>query len=181
MKTIPREKSVLTEFGGDDRPELTVELGEKFKIETNDNWWNLLGEPGAKPRPSEPPVAARQVFRANPVGGPVYVNGVEPGDTLVVDIESIDVRDWGWTGTIKGFGQFTGLSDFSDIDEDFSTVIRHVPGKSGTLRDGEAVMNVGREVRWPLAPFLGVIGQRISRSSVATASARPPWPRRSSA
>jgi len=52
---------------------------------------------------------------------------VEPGDTLVVDIERIAVRDWGWTGTFKGYGQLAGLSDFSEIEEDFSTVIRHVP------------------------------------------------------
>ena len=36
-------------------------------------------------------------------------------------------------------------------------MIRHVPDPSGTLRDGEAVMNVGREVRWPLALFIGTI------------------------
>ena len=73
------------------------------------------------------------------------MNGVQPGDTLVVDIERIAVRDWGWTGTIKGFGQLTGLSELGEIDEDFSTVVRHIPGRSGTLDDGQAVMNVGRE------------------------------------
>jgi len=98
MKKISRDKATLTEFGADMKPELVVDLGEKFLMETNDNWWNLLGEEGAKPRPAEPPVAARQVFRANPVAGPVFVNGVEPGDTLVVDLERIAVRDWGWTG-----------------------------------------------------------------------------------
>ena len=43
MKKIPREKSTITEFGAHLKPELVVDLREKFVIETNDNWWNLLG------------------------------------------------------------------------------------------------------------------------------------------
>jgi amidase len=175
MKTIPREKSTITEFGAHLKPELVVDIGEKFVIETNDNWWNLLGEKGAKPRPTEAPIAALQIFRANPVGGPVYVNGVEPGDTLVVGLERIAIRDWGWTGTIKGFGQFTGLSELSEIDEDFSTVIRHVAGRSGTFADGEAVMNVGREVRWPLAPFCGVMVTAPERGAENTVTSQGQW------
>ena len=175
MKKISREKSTVTEFGAHPKPELVVDLGEPFVIETNDNWWNLLGEKNSKPRPKEPPLAALQVFRANPVGGPVYVNGVEPGDTLVVKIERIVVRDWGWTGTIKGFGQLTGLAEFADIDEDFSTVIRHIAGRSGTLDDGEAIMNVGREVRWPLAPFCGVIVTAPERGVENTVTSQGAW------
>jgi acetamidase/formamidase len=57
-----------------------------------------------------PPLAALQIFRANPVGDPVFVNGVQPGDTLVVDIERIDAI---WTQHAKcAFASFTpsGLS-----------------------------------------------------------------------
>lgn len=175
MKKIPREKSTITEFGAHLEPELVVDLDESFVIETNDNWWNLLGEKGSKPQPKEPPLAALQVFRANPVGGPVYVNGVAPGDTLIVDIQRIAVRDWGWTGTIKGFGQLTGLAEIAGIDEDFSTVIRHVAGRSGTLDDGEAIMNVGREVRWPLAPFCGVIVTAPERGIENTVTSQGAW------
>jgi amidase len=175
VKRILRDKSTVTEFGAHLKPELVVDPGEKFTIETNDNWWNLLGERDARPRPTEPPVAALQVFRANPVGGPVYVSGAQPGDTLVVDIERIAVRDWGWTGTIKGFGELTGLAEIQEIDEDFSTVIRHVPGHSGSLDDGEAVMNVGREVRWPLAPFCGVIVTAPERGIENTVTSQGVW------
>ena len=175
MKKISRDKSFVTEFGAHLKPELVVDLGESFVIETNDNWWNLLGEKDSKPEPKKPPLAALQVFRANPVGGPVYVNGVEAGDTLVVNIERIAVRDWGWTGTIKGFGQLTGHAEFADIDEDFSTVIRHVAGRSGSLDDGEAIMNVGREVRWPLAPFCGVIVTAPERGIENTVTSQGAW------
>jgi amidase len=175
MKKISRDRATVTEFGAHLKAELVVEVGEKFVIETNDNWWNLLGEAGAKPEPRRPPLAALQVFRANPVGGPVYINGVQPGDTLVVNIEQIAVRDWGWTGTIRGFGQLTGLAEIGEIDEDFSTVIRHIVGRSGTLDDGEAIMNVGREVRWPLAPFCGVIVTAPERGIENTVTSQGPW------
>ena len=40
MKKISRDKANVVEFGAHLKPELIVDLGEKFLIETNDNWWN---------------------------------------------------------------------------------------------------------------------------------------------
>ncbi|WP_077328867.1 acetamidase/formamidase family protein [Virgibacillus siamensis] len=42
--------------------------------------------------------------KVNPVAGPIYVKGAQPGDTL--EIEMLDFRqlDWGWTAIIPGFG-----------------------------------------------------------------------------
>jgi acetamidase/formamidase len=175
LKTVPREKGFLVEYGAHLEPELTVDLGERFVVETNDNWWNLLGEEGAKPDVTKPPVGARQYVRGNPLNGPVYVNGVEPGDTLVVGIEEIAVRDWGWTGTIAGFGPIAGLKEWAEIDEPFSTVIRHEPGPSGTFADGEAVMNIGREVRWPLAAFIGTLVVAPERGIENSLVGQGPW------
>jgi amidase len=175
LQTLAREKGVLVEYSGDIEPGLRVRLGETFVVETNDNWWNLLGEEGAVPDITKPPVGARQYVRGNPVNGPIHVEGVEPGDTLVVGIDDIAVRDWGWTGSIAGFGPIAGLTEWADIDEPFSTVIRHVPGPSGTLKDGEAIMNVGREVRWPLAPFIGTIVTAPERGSENTLVGQGPW------
>lgn len=175
LKTLPREQAFHVEYGAHLEPQLRVGLGERFVVETNDNWWNLLGEEGATPDVTAPPVGARQYVRGNPVAGPVHVDGVDAGDTLVVGIEEIAVRDWGWTGTIAGFGPLAGLAEYQEIDEPFSTVIRHVPGPSGTLADGEAVMNVGREVRWPLAPFIGTIVTAPERGSENTLVGQGPW------
>lgn len=175
LKTLPRDRAWHVEYGGHLEPELAVDLGERFVVETNDNWWNLLGEEGAVPDTTQPPVGARQYVRGNPVAGPIAVNGVEAGDTLVVGIEEIAVRDWGWTGTIAGFGPLAGRVGWEEIDEPFSTVVRHVPGPSGTLADGDAVMNVGREVRWPLAPFIGTIVTAPERGIENTLVGQGPW------
>ncbi|SDI63831.1 acetamidase/formamidase family protein [Natribacillus halophilus] len=42
--------------------------------------------------------------KVNPVAGPIYVKGAEPGDTL--EVEMLDFRhlEWGWTALIPGFG-----------------------------------------------------------------------------
>ena len=175
MQIYPREKATVVDYGGHLEPQMRVNAGERFVIETNDNWWNLLGTEGAVPSVTEPPIAARQYIRGNPVAGPIFVEGVAPGDTLVVDLKSIAVRDWGWTGTITGFGPVSGMKEWESIDEPFSTVIKHVPGPSGTLSDGEAVMNIGREVRWPLAPFLGCIMTAPERGVENTLVGQGPW------
>lgn len=42
--------------------------------------------------------------RINPVAGPVYVKGAEPGDTLEIEMLDFSQLDWGWTALIPGFG-----------------------------------------------------------------------------
>ena len=49
--------------------------------------------------------------KVNPVTGPIYVDGAEPGDALKVTIETFKPSGFGWTANIPGFGlladQFT--------------------------------------------------------------------------
>ena len=40
----------------------------------------------------------------NPVTGPVFVKGAQPGDVLAVEILEFVPQDWGWTAIIPGFG-----------------------------------------------------------------------------
>ncbi|GAC1392494.1 MAG: acetamidase/formamidase family protein [Vulcanimicrobiaceae bacterium] len=42
--------------------------------------------------------------RINPVTGPIYIEGANPGDALVVEILDLSVEGWGWTANIPGFG-----------------------------------------------------------------------------
>lgn len=42
--------------------------------------------------------------KVNPVAGPIYVKGAEPGDTLEVEMINFQQLDWGWTAIIPGFG-----------------------------------------------------------------------------
>ncbi len=174
-KKLGRDTAGHVEFGAHLEPALRVRQGEIFAVETLDNWFDSLNEPGARPDLTKPPIGALQVFRANPVNGPIHVEGAEPGDALRVHIHDIAIRDWGWTGMLKARGMTGTLAYFAEIDEDFATIIRHVPGPSGTFADGEAVMDVGREVRWPLAPFIGVIATAPERGVENTVISQGAW------
>ena len=49
--------------------------------------------------------------RVNPVTGPIFVEGAQPGDAVEVTFLEFHGQGWGWTGNIPGFGlladQFT--------------------------------------------------------------------------
>ena len=50
--------------------------------------------------------------RVNPVVGPVFVEGAQPGDALLVEILDLKESGWGWTAVIPGFGLLA--DDFPD-------------------------------------------------------------------
>ena len=52
--------------------------------------------------------------RVNPVTGPVYVDGVEPGDALKVTILSLKPSGWGWSAVIPGLARRRWWKKYSD-------------------------------------------------------------------
>jgi len=84
--------------------------------------------------------------KVNPVSGPIYVDGAEPGDALKITIDSFAPSGFGWTANIPGFGL---LSD--QFTDPALTLWKYDPG---TL----APAMFGAEGRVPLKPFAGTIG-----------------------
>ena len=91
-------------------------------------------------------VAALDFDKVNPVTGPVYVDGAEPGDALKVTIESFAPSGWGWTANIPGFGLLT---------DQFPEPALHL-WKYDPATMAPAMYGPGGRV--PLKPFTGVIG-----------------------
>ena len=81
---------------------LTVQHGERFEIQTNDASNGYFKTPDDKAIPSRRPGFDRSPPLANPIGIPVYLEGAERGDTLVVEIEEIIVGDYSWTAERNG-------------------------------------------------------------------------------
>lgn len=79
----------------------------------------------------------------HPLTGPVYVEGAEPGDALVVDIVSIKHKGWGWNAVIPGFGL---------LAEDFSEPYLH------HYKLGETTCEFRSDIQIPYEPFCGVMG-----------------------
>lgn len=68
-----------------------VNLGEVVLIETQHGLPQRVSRDGTfrKPREGEP---------VNPMTGPIFVAGINPGDALAIDILEIRVGDWGYSG-----------------------------------------------------------------------------------
>ena len=84
--------------------------------------------------------------KVNPVTGPVYVEGAEPGDVLKVEIREFVPSGIGWTAVIPGFGL---------LADQFAEPALHVwKYDPGTM----APSLFGPGGRVPLKPFAGTIG-----------------------
>lgn len=70
----------------------TVSPGETTMIETQDAWNGMYNGPE-----DMTPEKLRSRPRTNPVTGPVYVSGAEPGDMLAVGIDDIEPDSYGYT------------------------------------------------------------------------------------
>ena len=91
-------------------------------------------------------VAQLDFAKINPVTGPVYVEGAEPGDVLKVEIAEFVPSGIGWTAVIPGFGLLA--DQFADPalhiwTYDKNTLAPSLFGPGGSV---------------PLKPFAGTIG-----------------------
>jgi len=96
-------------FGWDNslEPAVRIAPGESLEFEVQD------ASGGQLSRASLVEDVGRLDFaRINPVAGPVYVDGAEPGDILKVTVLSFAPSGWGWTANIPGFGLLA--EDFKD-------------------------------------------------------------------
>ena len=97
--------------------------------------------------------------RIHALTGPVWIDGAEPGDVLVVDVLATRHADWGWSSVLEGLGF---LKDrFRD------------PYLFHWQLDGESTASLAPAVV-PLRPFLGVMG--VARAEDGKFRTRPPGP-----
>ena len=80
-------------------PVLTVAPGETVEFHTIDSSGGQLG-----PKSTLADLAALDFGKVNPVTGPVFVDGAEPGDAIKVTVLAFEPSGWGWTANIPGFG-----------------------------------------------------------------------------
>lgn len=100
MQTIGKDHVVRT-FDAAHSPAAHVRPGEVFVMETNDRFrdWNADGE-----WPTE---------QLSVMTGPVYVDGVQPGQVLAVEVLSIEAsQGFGYVVTIPGFGLMKDQVEF---------------------------------------------------------------------
>lgn len=103
-------------------------------------------------------IATFDVNIANPITGPIYVEGAHPGDALAVSILDIELGDTGWTQQNPGWGLMP-REEFPDPWLNHWDLTR----SPAPFREGIAV---------PLEPMCGVIG--VALAQPGTHSVVPP-------
>ncbi|SFA70259.1 amidase [Poseidonocella pacifica] len=135
-------------FGWDNSiaPIETVAPGSTILFNCMDSSAGQLG-----PSSNVSDVEALDFGKINPVSGPIFIDGAEPGDALKITLEGFAPREqegsaWGWTANIPGFGlladQFTDPA-LTIWKYDAKTMDPALWGTTGKV---------------PLKPFTGTIG-----------------------
>lgn len=110
-------------------------------------------------------IASLVFTQLDQVNGPVYVAGAAPGDTLQIDVLSVEPADWGWTGLIPGFGLL------ADEFKEPALKLWKIDRGEGVAWwfDGGKKRNIGIPVR----PFAGEMG--VAPGEIGAFSTIPPY------
>ena len=107
-------------------------------------------------------IASLVFSQLDQVNGPVYVEGASPGDTLQVDVISMESADWGWTGLIPGFGL---------LHDEFPEPALKIWKLN--KEEGFAWFDEARGIKIPLRPFAGEMG--VAPGKKGAFSTIPPY------
>src|SRR6266850_5818774 len=132
-------------FNAQDSPVVTVEPGETLEIETHDARSGTIQKPSDlldKPPPNG----------FNPITGPIYVNGAEPGDSLLVLIRKIELDHQGFTAVKAKVGL---------LDERASQF------KTRIIAIERGWCQFSEHLRFPVRPMVGTIGVAPATGEIA--------------
>lgn len=140
VKTI---HSVHSHFGWDKSftPAATVTPGSMLEFKCLDSSNGYF-----TPDSTAHDVATMSFDQINPVTGPIFVEGAEPGDVLKITLDSFKPSGFGWTANIPGFGLL------ADQFQTPALALWHYE------RDTLAPAAFGDFAKVPLKPFAGTIG-----------------------
>jgi len=173
MQQIRREQAMEYVFDGRKGPVIRVRPGERFLVETEDAFSGRIHTREDLLRSHTFPTAQVTPRLSNPMAGPIYVEGAEKGDVLAVSIESITVDEIGRTTWTEFRGPLCNSPRWPELGEPYLHTIRHLPGPSGTTRDGRGVLN--EKTTWDLCPFIGTLGVAPEVEVTTSAVGQGPW------
>jgi acetamidase/formamidase len=152
LNYIPKHEELKYTFGGA-TPTHHIKPGTRIVSWTEDCY------DGAVTRPDQLPTKVIPPGHDNPQTGPFYIDGAEPGDTVVIHINKLEpARDHGISSFFPGFGALNGTDRTAVLGEDLPEKVwfYDVDRAKGVARtkslDGKSSWEV------PLAPFLGCLG-----------------------
>jgi amidase len=135
-------------------PVVTIRPGDTITVETYDTSTGRIHKPEDVPAF----VAVRDPKKVNPAGGPINVEGAEPGDALAVTILGIELAPLGFARALKGAGVI------QDGIREHGVVMVRV--------DGDHLI-YGEKLRFPARTMVGVIGTAPPVGTIYTAHPGP--------
>lgn len=174
MKKILREQAKKFAFNYSDTPLIHVIPGEEFEIETWDAGIGFFKSAADKAIPANRPGFDRTPPLVNPIAGPIFIEGLDRGDTLVVKIHQIEVEKTSWIAVGPNRGPLGDSSRWNEISGEYSTMVfDHSPGPSGTTVDGTLQFN--DKIAWPITPFVGTLGVAPDRDVANSLDGQGDW------
>ena len=159
MKTLKNRETlsqlVDCTFSPHNQPMMKVKPGETVLVETRDCFANVV-KPG---RELAAVLKSGETLFDNPVTGPIYIEGAQKGDTLAVEIVDIQVPSIGLTTVMPGFGALEGWLSESPVLTKFVNIRNNLAYYK---------TDKGKEIAFPIKPFIGTIGVAPPYESVST-------------
>ncbi|MFX1485845.1 MAG: acetamidase/formamidase family protein [Promethearchaeota archaeon] len=155
LKTSELDLIQQCTLGPSNKPIGEVSLGEELIIETCDRYGDVVG----REHPLDVIHKKKLPIYENPVTGPLYIVGAEPGDTLIVEILDIELPDRG-TVTLK-----PGCGALQPWLEQQPTITKSVRIQNGKIY---YETNHGKIVELAAKPFIGTIGVAPAVEAIST-------------
>jgi acetamidase/formamidase len=174
MQRIPRELAKKYAFDWRDEPLLRVRPGESFEVETDDASTGYFKSAEDLAIPARRPGFDKSPPLANPIAGPIWLEGAAKGDTLVITIEDILVDDYSWIAIGPRRGPLGESTRWPELSRDYTTkIFKHTSGPSGTRRDG--MLHFSDKLTWPITPFIGTLGVAPEREVMTSLDGQGEW------
>lgn len=146
-------------------PVLTLHPGDVLDTNTLDCFGGALQKPGD---------TLSMVKMDNPLSGPFYIDGAEPGDTLVIKFLEMSVNGDQGVGTYSpGFGALSSSSYTPMLNADLPERIWFYPIDKATNTATFKAADSSFTTKIPLHPFMGCVGvapkEGEARSSIVPA------------
>jgi acetamidase/formamidase len=149
---VPGREQYAYTFGGVP-PVMRISPGTALRLWSDDAFGGVL-------RSVEDLSSAKVDLRfVNPQTGPFYVEGAEPGDTLVLHLVALEpARDWGASAAIPFFGGMTSTDRVVTLQDPLpdTTWIYELDRERNTV--AFAARHSDHRLELPVSPMLGTVG-----------------------
>jgi acetamidase/formamidase len=156
---VSRENAYL-KWDNTTPPVFTVDSGTEITFDLLDGGYNQFSATS-----TTADVPSFDLAKGDPIIGPVFVNGAQPGDVLKVEFLDLSPTTFGWTAI------FPGSSNFGLLADEFPDPHLKIWDLQTHSAEGYTVFKEGIHI--PIRPFLGVAG--VARGEKGAFSTIPPY------